>query len=246
MAERDNAQQKRTDARRRRREAAKKEPSAETASAEPQGETAGGDDEPIETVKHAAKVAAAAAAVGAAVGAARAITGKEDDEPDEGGDGAREAVPETRDQSAAGTESGDEQKEQPEQREQPQASRPEPQEDEEQEQERQSATEPQRNAEGRTDDHRSLSGGRAQRAVQQAREHLKTLAGLEAESVSSFTPAPDGGGWKIGLEVLEVSRVPPSTDVLATYEVTLDDNGDLLSYTRTRRYYRSQASEDDR
>ena len=80
----------------------------------------------------------------------------------------------------------------------------------------------------------------AQQAVAQAREHLKTLSGHDAESVSSFEPAQ--GGWKIGLEVLEVSRVPASTDVLATYEVTVDDDGNLVSYSRARRYYRSQAA----
>ena len=44
-------------------------------------------------------------------------------------------------------------------------------------------------------------------------------------------------------EVVEVSRVPPTTDVLASYEVALDDDGNLRRCTRRRRYYRSSAEE---
>jgi hypothetical protein len=42
------------------------------------------------------------------------------------------------------------------------------------------------------------------------------------------------------LEVVEVSRIPDSTDILASYELTLDDDGRLAQMTRTRRYLRSQ------
>src|SRR5204863_5135527 len=49
---------------------------------------------------------------------------------------------------------------------------------------------PRRNAEaagtGERAESRPASAGAAQRAVQQAREHLKTLSGHDAESVSSF------------------------------------------------------------
>jgi hypothetical protein len=44
--------------------------------------------------------------------------------------------------------------------------------------------------------------------------------------------------------VVELSRVPPSTDLLATYEVILDSGGDLVELTRARRYVRGQADED--
>ena len=250
MSEREKAQQKRNDARRRRR-APSDEPKAEA----PAGEASGGDregaDEPIETVKQAAKVAAAAAAVGAAVGAARAMTGGHDDgEADEGGDGGDEggaapesdATPEAH-PKAAGATARDEDT-------QPDVD--DGAEDKDDAQGSQHSNEPVRpvsrhDASGGGTDERSesrpASAGAAQRAVQQAREHLKTLSGHDAESVSSFEPAERG--WKIGLEVLEVSRVPASTDVLATYEVTVDSDGDLVSYSRTRRYYRSQAASED-
>ena len=48
------------------------------------------------------------------------------------------------------------------------------------------------------------------------------------------------------LEVVELSRIPTSTDVLASYELTLDGDGKLVRYQRGRRYYRSQADSGDR
>jgi len=42
-----------------------------------------------------------------------------------------------------------------------------------------------------------------------------------------------------------VRRVPESTDVLASYAVELDDQGDLVAYERMRRYYRAQGAVGD-
>jgi len=81
--------------------------------------------------------------------------------------------------------------------------------------------------------------GDAPRMVQRARQQLQELRGADAESVSGV--ARTGSGWRIGLEVVEVRRIPESTDVLGTYEVELDADGELLTFERTRRYYRSEA-----
>ena len=83
-----------------------------------------------------------------------------------------------------------------------------------------------------------------QRLVVAAREHLQQLLGKEPDSVTGLEPAD--GGWVVTLEVVEVSRIPASTDVLATYEVVLDDDGRLVRYRRGGRYYRSQAEGGDR
>ena len=48
-------------------------------------------------------------------------------------------------------------------------------------------------------------------------------------------------GWKVTLEVVELRRIPESTDVLASYEVELDGDGKLLGFERGGRYTRSQA-----
>ena len=73
----------------------------------------------------------------------------------------------------------------------------------------------------------------------QARELLRSVRGVEAESVSGIGRTSDG--WKVTLEVVELRRIPESTDVLASYEVELDGDGDFLGFERGRRYHRSQA-----
>jgi hypothetical protein len=73
----------------------------------------------------------------------------------------------------------------------------------------------------------------------QARELLRSVRGVEAESVSGLTRTSNG--WTVTLEVVELRRIPESTDVLASYEVELDGDGKLLGFERGRRYNRSQA-----
>ena len=64
------------------------------------------------------------------------------------------------------------------------------------------------------------------------------LSGRRPESVISIERSDDG--WRVGVEVVEVSRIPDSADILAVYEVRLDTDGELISYRRTRRYARGQ------
>ncbi|TMK72033.1 MAG: gas vesicle protein [Actinobacteria bacterium] len=75
-------------------------------------------------------------------------------------------------------------------------------------------------------------------AVSQGQE----LIGRPVESVTGMEK--DGNEWKVTLEVLELERVPNTTDVLGKYEVTLDKDGEVTSAHRTRRYHRAEAGED--
>lgn len=77
--------------------------------------------------------------------------------------------------------------------------------------------------------------------VQQAREQLVALTGLKPDTVSSL--GKDERGWHVTVEMIEMKRIPDSNDVLATYDIVLNDEGDLISYQRTHRYYRAQVSD---
>ena len=70
---------------------------------------------------------------------------------------------------------------------------------------------------------------------------IAELTGKDPESVTGVEPTEDG--WVVSVEVIEDRRVPSSTDILATYEIDLSPDGDLLSYRRTRRYARGLGSE---
>jgi hypothetical protein len=75
-----------------------------------------------------------------------------------------------------------------------------------------------------------------------ARRALGELTGLEAESVTGLA-SHDDGTWTVTIEVLELSRIPETDDVLGSYEVTVDSDGEIVGYKRTARYPRSYAYE---
>lgn len=78
-------------------------------------------------------------------------------------------------------------------------------------------------------------------AARIAKEYLRELTGRETEQVSGLARTPEG--WEMLLEVVELERIPRTTDLLGSYRVTLDPQGDLLGYERIRRYYRCHADE---
>jgi hypothetical protein len=75
-------------------------------------------------------------------------------------------------------------------------------------------------------------------AIRSAAGQLQELLGRAPESVSALKPTETG--WEADVEVLDLERVPETTSVMATYRVTLDKEGDLVGYERTRRYTRGQ------
>ncbi|MGH2889237.1 MAG: gas vesicle protein GvpO [Solirubrobacteraceae bacterium] len=89
----------------------------------------------------------------------------------------------------------------------------------------------------------SRSGLTGREAIERVRAELPELLGLQVDSILGLESA-DGNGWTVTAQVLELSRIPQSTDVLGAYEVTIDDQGELIGARRRRRYYRNQADED--
>ena len=123
-------------------------------------------------------------------------------------------------------------------REEPQAQSEQDEPESEDEQE-----EPQAQSDGA--DHRGRRGapaGEASEVVAEARRELKELLGTEPERVSAFQRSDHG--WTVMLEVVDLRRVPDSTDVLSSYEVILDDDRNLVSVAQKRRYRRSQVDEE--
>jgi hypothetical protein len=69
-----------------------------------------------------------------------------------------------------------------------------------------------------------------------AARQLLELTGRQAEGVTGLERTDEG--WRVEVEVVVVRRIPDTTDVLALYEVTLDEDGELEGYRRLRRYGR--------
>jgi hypothetical protein len=110
------------------------------------------------------------------------------------------------------------------------------------------AAEPREDEQQREGDEGSSRSGGGQRSLKPmqiarlAAQQLRMLTGRAVEGAAGLERADDG--WRVLLEVVEVARVPRATDVIGVYEVTVDADGDLVSYDRIRRYVRAQAGDD--
>jgi hypothetical protein len=101
-------------------------------------------------------------------------------------------------------------------------------------------------AESRGGNRRNGSGGKGlsgREAIERVRSELPALLGRPIESVLGLERDEDSG-WRLTVSVVELARIPHSTDVIGAYAVTLDRDGELVGYRRQRRYHRNQAEED--
>ncbi len=76
--------------------------------------------------------------------------------------------------------------------------------------------------------------------AQRAKEQLAKLTGLKPDTVSKL--AKDEEGWHVAVDLIELKRIPEATDVLATYEVVMDEAGNMIRYQRTKRFHRDQVT----
>jgi hypothetical protein len=88
----------------------------------------------------------------------------------------------------------------------------------------------------------SRDGRKPLEIVGEAVEQVQQLIGRPVESVTGMEK--DGSQWTVTVEVVELARIPNTTDVLGQYEVTLDRNGDITGTRRLRRYPRADVRED--
>jgi hypothetical protein len=80
--------------------------------------------------------------------------------------------------------------------------------------------------------------------IARVRRELPELLGRPIESVLGLERDDDADGWNVMVQVVELQRIPHSTDVLGAYAVKVDQDGELVGWQRRRRYHRNQADED--
>ncbi len=61
-----------------------------------------------------------------------------------------------------------------------------------------------------------------------AKKQLAEVTGLKVEAATGAFK--DDQGWHVRLDMLEMTRVPSSTDILGDYEVLLTEDGLMLSF----------------
>jgi Gas vesicle synthesis protein GvpO len=90
---------------------------------------------------------------------------------------------------------------------------------------------------------RSRKGLTAGEAAKAALREIAALTSKQPEGITGVERTEDG--WTVGIELVEDQRIPSSADILATYETTIDADGELLSYRRVRRYARGRGDTEE-
>jgi hypothetical protein len=70
---------------------------------------------------------------------------------------------------------------------------------------------------------------------------VQELTGYKPEAITGLEW--DGEFWDVSVDVMELSRIPNTTDVMASYVVQLDEHGTLRGLKRMRRFVRGHADQ---
>ncbi|WP_410669897.1 gas vesicle protein GvpO [Amycolatopsis sp. cmx-4-68] len=84
---------------------------------------------------------------------------------------------------------------------------------------------------------KSVSRLRAADAIREAAVQFGVVTGLTPHAVTGIRTRA-GGGWSVLVDVVELTRIPDSTSVMATYRVDVDGAGELDACERLRRFTR--------
>jgi hypothetical protein len=79
-------------------------------------------------------------------------------------------------------------------------------------------------------------------AIRAVRSQFTDLSRQEIERITGVAK-DDDSTWTVGVEVVEIRMVPDTADILAQYDVQVDEDGDIVGYRRTRRHLRGRADD---
>jgi len=77
--------------------------------------------------------------------------------------------------------------------------------------------------------------------AERAKEQLAEVTGFSP--VAAVGGFKDEEGWHISVDVLEMARLPESTDIIGTYMVTLDPEGNMVKFGKKRARLRGEPYE---
>ena len=79
--------------------------------------------------------------------------------------------------------------------------------------------------------------------AERAKEQLAEVTGFSP--VAAVGGFKDEEGWHISVDVLEMARLPESTDIIGTYMVTLDPEGNMVKFEKKRARLRGEPYEEE-
>ena len=74
-----------------------------------------------------------------------------------------------------------------------------------------------------------------------AMEQISQLTGYRPVAVVGS--AREDGGWRITVDLLELNRIPPSSDLLGVYQALVDEEGNMLEFERKMTHNRGDILE---
>jgi hypothetical protein len=77
---------------------------------------------------------------------------------------------------------------------------------------------------------------RLSEAIISAREQLYSILNLEIANVISVSKLDDG--WDVKIDLIERKAIPDTMDIMGTYDVILDDLGNIIKYERENQHRR--------
>jgi hypothetical protein len=77
--------------------------------------------------------------------------------------------------------------------------------------------------------------------IARTKKQMEAITGLAPETVSRLDRAENG--WSVAIDMLEHSSIPRTHDLLASFEVSLDPDGNIQNWHRTGRFVRCQQTE---
>jgi len=79
--------------------------------------------------------------------------------------------------------------------------------------------------------------------AERAKRQLAEVTGFKpVAAVGSYR---DAKGWHVSVDMLEMARLPDSTDLLGTYEVDLDEEGSMVKFEKKRTHLRGVPYEEE-
>lgn len=74
--------------------------------------------------------------------------------------------------------------------------------------------------------------------AERAKQQLAQVTGFQPVAVvASYR---DAKGWHVSVDMLEMARLPDSTDLLGTYEADLDEEGNMIKFEKKRARLRGE------
>jgi hypothetical protein len=77
--------------------------------------------------------------------------------------------------------------------------------------------------------------------AEQAKQQLAQVTGFSP--VAAVGGFKDEEGWHITVDMLEMARLPESTDIIGTYAVTLDAEGNMVKFEKKQSRLRGESYE---